>query len=180
MNKECGFAFSYRFYSPFTICHPLLCPGVPVSTIEQQLENLTDIDQAETEDDSYHQQWERFRRNPLNLNTADENDLRELKILSGLQIANLISYRKLVGKLISVYELQAVPTWDIQIIKKLLPFITVEPIDITDILKQDSVRVITLVISLFPGTGKVSRFEKTSTEQNMWAAHQTFSLSIPL
>ena len=51
----------------------------PVSTIEQQLENLTDVDQSETEDDSYHQQWERFRRNPLNLNTADENDLRELK-----------------------------------------------------------------------------------------------------
>jgi len=37
----------------------------PVSTIEQQLENLTDVDQAETEDDSYHQQWERFRKNPL-------------------------------------------------------------------------------------------------------------------
>ena len=60
----------------------------PVTTIEQQLENLTDVDQAETEDDSYHQQWERFRKNPLNMNTADENDLRELKILSGLQIAN--------------------------------------------------------------------------------------------
>jgi len=30
----------------------------PVSTLEQQFENLTDVDQAETEDDSYHQQWE--------------------------------------------------------------------------------------------------------------------------
>ena len=58
-------------YSPFT----LYAQESPVSTIEQQLENLTDIDQAETEDDSYHQQWERFRRNPLNLNTADETDL---------------------------------------------------------------------------------------------------------
>jgi len=100
------------------------------------LENLTDVDQAETEDDSYHQQWERFRKNPLNMNTADENDLRELKILSGLQIANLISYRKLVGKFISIYELQAIPSWDVQIIKKLLPFITVaEPIDLNEIFK---------------------------------------------
>src|SRR6186713_2740540 len=108
----------------------------PVSTIEQQLENLTDVDQAETEDDSYHQQWERFRRNPLNMNAADENDLRELKILSGLQIANLISYRKLVGKFISIYELQAIPSWDVSIIKKLLPFITIaEPIDLSDIFK---------------------------------------------
>lgn len=108
----------------------------PVSTIEQQLENLTDTDQSETEDDSYHQQWERFRKNPLNMNTADENDLRELKILSGLQIANFLSYRKLIGKFISIYELQAVPSWDIQIIKKLLPFITIaEPINITGVFK---------------------------------------------
>ena len=108
-----------------------------MSTIEQQLENLSDIDQSETEDDSYHQQWERFRKNPLNMNTAEENDLRELKILSGLQIANFLSYRKLVGKFISVYELQAVPSWDIQIIKKLLPFITIsEPINITEVFRS--------------------------------------------
>lgn len=108
----------------------------PLSTIEQQIENLTETDQAETEDDSYQQQWERFRKNPLNLNTADETDLRELKIISGLQIANFILYRKFIGKFISIYELQAVPSWDIQIIKKLLPFITVqEPINIADVFK---------------------------------------------
>ena len=98
-------------HSLFTI-HSL-CPGISGINVEQQLENLTDVDQAETEDDSYLQQLERFRRNPLNMNTADENDLRELKILSGLQIANFISYRKLFGKFISIYELQAVPAWDV-------------------------------------------------------------------
>jgi len=119
-------------YSLFT----LHAQETPVSTIEQQIENLTEVDQAETEDDSYQQQWERFRKNPLNLNTADETDLRELKIISGLQIGNFILYRKLLGKFISVYELQAVPSWDIQIIKKLLPFITVEePISISDVFK---------------------------------------------
>ena len=50
----------------------------PISTLEQQFENLTDVDQAETEDDSYHQQWERFRRNPLNLNTAESMVCRSL------------------------------------------------------------------------------------------------------
>ena len=137
----------------------------PVSTIEQQLENLTDVDQAETEDDSYHQQWERFRRNPLNLNTADENDLRELKILSGLQIANLISYRKLVGKFISIYELQAVPSWDTQIIKKLLPFITVaESIDLPEIFKtRFKVGEHTLSFRYSEVLEKSAGFEKTST-----------------
>ena len=137
----------------------------PISTLEQQFENLTDVDQAETEDDSYHQQWERFRRNPLNLNTADENDLRELKILSGLQIANLISYRKLMGKFISVYELQAVPTWDVQIIKKLLPFITVaEPVELTDFFKtRFKVGEHTLSFRYSEVLEKSAGFEKTST-----------------
>src|SRR6185436_15789563 len=103
---------------------------------EQQLENLTDADQTETEDDSYLQQLEHFKKNPVNLNTADENDLHELKILTDLQIANFISYRKLFGKLISIYELQSVPSWDVYTIRKLLPFITLsEPVKIVDVFK---------------------------------------------
>jgi len=148
-------------YSPLT----LDAQESPVSTIEQQLENLTDVDQAETEDDSYHQQWERFRRNPLNMNAADENDLRELKILSGLQIANFLSYRRLFGKFISIYELQAVPSWDIQIIKKLLPFITVdEPLDLTDVFKtRFSKGDHTLSFRYSQVLEKSAGFEKTST-----------------
>ena len=148
-------------YTPFI----LYGQESPVSTIEQQLENLTDVDQAETEDDSYHQQWERYRRNPLNMNTADENDLRELKILSGLQIANFISYRKLLGKFISTYELQAVPAWDVQIIKKLLPFITVaEPIDLNDIFKtRFSKGDHSLSFRYSQVLEKSAGFEKTST-----------------
>ncbi|MEI2738611.1 MAG: hypothetical protein V9F01_07490 [Chitinophagaceae bacterium] len=39
-------------------------------------------------------------------------------------MSNLISYRNLFGKLISIYELQAVPAWDVNTIRKLLPFVT--------------------------------------------------------
>ncbi|MDZ4794161.1 MAG: helix-hairpin-helix domain-containing protein [Bacteroidota bacterium] len=96
---------------------------IPVST-EQQLENLTDADQAETEDDTYLQELENFRRNPLNVNTAEADELKQLRIVTDLQIANLISYRNLFGKLLSIYELQAVPAWDVNTIRKLLPFIS--------------------------------------------------------
>ncbi len=96
---------------------------IPPST-EQQLENLTDVDQAETEDDSYLQSLENYRRNPLNLNEADVADLRELRMLTDLQIANFISYRRLFGKFISIYELQAIPTWDVTTLRKLQPFVT--------------------------------------------------------
>ena len=107
--------------------HFLLIPcsaqEIPLTT-EQQLENLADAEQAETEDDTYLQELEHFKTNPVNLNTADADELKQLRVLTGLQIANLISYRNLLGKLISIYELQAVPSWNIITIKKIVPFVT--------------------------------------------------------
>lgn len=101
-----------------------MAQDIPPNT-EQQFENLTDAEQAETEDDSYLQQLEQFRKNPVNLNTADAAELKELRIITDLQIENLLAYRRLIGKLISIYELQAVPSWDVNTIRKLLPFITI-------------------------------------------------------
>jgi len=97
---------------------------IPPNT-EQQLENLTDADQTETEDDSYVVQLQYFKKHPLNLNDASANDLKELFFLTDLQIENLLSYRRLLGKFISIYELQAIPAWDLSIIKKILQFVTI-------------------------------------------------------
>ena len=104
----------------------------PPQTIQQQLENLTEAnDDAVTEDDSYLQELVHFIKNPINLNYADEGQLQELKLLTPLQISNLIFYRKLLGRFISVYELQAVPDWDISLIKRIKPYITVsEKVDV--------------------------------------------------
>ncbi len=98
----------------------------PGSSAEEQLENITaNKEDAETEDDSYLIELNSFLKNPVNLNTADRNLLEDLKILSPMQIQSLISYRERLGKLISIYELQAVPGWDVRTIAKLRPFITV-------------------------------------------------------
>ncbi len=111
---------SYSFFF-----HPFRGWGqeIPPSA-EQQLENQTDADQGETEDDAYLRELEQFRKHPVNLNTADADELNQLRILTGLQIANLVAYRNIFGKFISIYELQAVPAWDINTIRELLPFIT--------------------------------------------------------
>jgi len=92
---------------------------------EQQLENLAEANESETEDDSYLQSLEIFKKNKLNINTADVRELRELKILTDLQIQSLLRYRQLLGKLVSIYELQAVPYWNVDIIRNIFPFITV-------------------------------------------------------
>ncbi|MEJ7679979.1 MAG: helix-hairpin-helix domain-containing protein [Segetibacter sp.] len=97
----------------------------PGSVPEQQLENLTEQQEGETEDDSYLQSLVQLRKNPINLNTAQENELHELRMLSDLQIQSLLSYRRLLGNLISIYELQAVPLWDVETIQQVLPYVRV-------------------------------------------------------
>ena len=95
------------------------------STTEQQLENLAEANDAEPEDDADLQQLDHFKKHPLNINTAGEEELSALTMLTGLQIQQFLAYRKLLGKLINQYELQSVPSWDIATIKKLLPFIEI-------------------------------------------------------
>lgn len=97
---------------------------LPVVT-EQQLENLADQEEGETEDDTFLQELDYFKKNQLNLNTVEFSDLRQLRLLTDLQISNFISYRKLFGAFISIYELQAIPTWNIPTIKKIIPFVTI-------------------------------------------------------
>ncbi len=62
---------------------------------------------------------------PLDLNKADRNDLEGLYILSLIEINMFLNYRSKYGALLSVYELQAIPDWEITTIRKLLPFIEV-------------------------------------------------------
>ena len=96
------------------------------TTTEQQLENITEnSEDQETEDDSYLQQLNQLQRNPVNINKADETLFKELRILTALQIHSFLTYRSLLGKLISLYELQAVPGWDLVTIQKIKPFISV-------------------------------------------------------
>jgi hypothetical protein len=77
------------------------------------------------DDDAHWQQLDFFRRNPLDLNHASAEDLLALEIIGSVQAEQFIRYRQLLGKLIHIYELQAVPSWDIETIQKILPYIKI-------------------------------------------------------
>jgi hypothetical protein len=97
---------------------------VPAVT-QQQLENIAETNDEDPKDDNLLQQLDYFRKHPISLNAATAEELQSLKIITDLQINNFIRYRNLLGKFISIYELQAVPTWDVLTIKKILPYIFV-------------------------------------------------------
>ena len=98
----------------------------PPVVMEEQLENLTEANEdVVTEDDSWMQDMAYFLKYPVNLNYAEEGLLQQLKLLTPLQISNLLLYRKAFGIFIHIYELQAVPGWDVSTIRRVVPYITV-------------------------------------------------------
>ena len=99
----------------------------PVSpATQQQLESMTAANgDAETEDDAYLQLLQGLLKHPLDLNAATAADLATLKWINPLQAQHLIDHRQLLGPFISIYELQAVPLWTVELLLKLRPYITV-------------------------------------------------------
>ncbi len=94
-------------------------------TTQQQLENIEEATDEDPKDDNLLQELDYFKRHPLNLNTATVEELQSLKMITDLQIGNFILYRGLLGNLVNIYELQAVPTWDLFTIRKILPYVFV-------------------------------------------------------
>jgi hypothetical protein len=70
-----------------------------------------------------------YYQTPVNLNAASREELRALLLLSETQITNLLKHRETTGPLLSLYELQAVPGWDVRAIYRVLPFVTVQSDD---------------------------------------------------
>lgn len=103
---------------------------------EQQLENLAEREEGELEDDSFLQELEALRKRRINLNTATPEDLERLQLLNALQVHALLQYRLLLGSFIHLYELQAVPHWDVATIQKILPYVSVN--DETPVAKRVS------------------------------------------
>lgn len=116
-----------------TICLHLQGQEQPGMDTEQQLENQTaSASDAAVNDDGWWQYLEVLKKHPLNINTATATELMELQLLTPLQIHQLIQYRKILGNLISIYELQAVPGWELSQIEKIVPYITVRTPELTE------------------------------------------------
>ncbi|WP_160713549.1 ComEA family DNA-binding protein [Chitinophaga solisilvae] len=95
------------------------------AAMENTLENETAGKEAVPEDDADWQQLNAYARHRIQLNTADAAALQSLGILTPLLVNNFLTYRRLLGNLVSIYELQAVPGFDPDIIRQMLPYVKV-------------------------------------------------------
>ena len=93
---------------------------------ELQLETMAESNtDADTEDDAYQLEMEGLLKDPLDINKANESELGQLKLLTHFQVKQLLSYRRLLGNFVSIYELQAIPGWDIYSIRKIIPYVAI-------------------------------------------------------
>ena len=96
------------------------------SLLRDLVESFVESTESEAFDfNTLYERLERYYHSPLDLNAAGEGDLLDMLIFSDLQIFNLISYRNNYGDLIDVRELQAIPGFEPDFIRSLLPFVRV-------------------------------------------------------
>lgn len=100
--------------------------NVNTDHIEEIIENLLQDNESEDYDfDTYFEIFSFYADHPINLNRTTKEELAELLLLSDNQINQLFEYLKQERKLISIYELQAIPSFDMITIYNILPFVKV-------------------------------------------------------
>lgn len=101
-----------------------------ISKKEIDVQRLIDeLISYQDDDVNYEELYENYLdllNHPLELNNASAEQLRNLFILNEIQVNSFLKYREENGALLSEYELQSIPNFDLQIIEKILPFISVK------------------------------------------------------
>ena len=112
------------------LCLPLLTCAQEYPRKEVDLERLADeLFGFQDLDLNYEDLYENLAlllANPMNLNKATAEEIRFVNILTEEQLQNFLTYRNEMGRLLSVYELQAIPGFDLQTIYRIVPFFTVQ------------------------------------------------------
>lgn len=117
--------------------------------IEKRIEMIAEANE-ETEIDytTLFDELSSIFENPIDLNSAKKDQLEQLILLSDIQIRNLHEHIIKNGKLISIYELQAIEGFDLETIQNILPFIKVEDnfltphISVRELIKNSSSQLI--------------------------------------
>jgi hypothetical protein len=93
--------------------------------LEKTIETLAENSEEEVDYTNIFENLTFYLDHPLELNTASADELQQLLLLDEFQINALLKHRDEFGKLLSIYELQAVTGFDLPLIYQLLPYVKV-------------------------------------------------------
>ncbi len=89
--------------------------------VEEIISNLEEDDFDNIE--FYVQLLEELSRRPMDLNRDDLSPLADAGLISNEQIIALDNHINKYGRLLAIYELQSIPSWDLRAINRIRPFI---------------------------------------------------------
>jgi hypothetical protein len=130
-----------RYLRNYTLTHifiQLLSHSITQSAVAQSLprpeidltafvQNLLPLQPENANSNDLYESLLQLYTSPLDLNTCTRDELEGIYLLSERQLNSFFGYRYQFGNLLSVYELQAVPDFDLPTIYKLMAFATVVP-----------------------------------------------------
>jgi len=94
--------------------------------IENFVEDLFGMQRTDEDYEDLYESLLQVFLNPINLNKTNPEELKSIYILSPIQINNFFEYQNKFGKLLSLYELQAIPEFDLETIYQILPFVVLD------------------------------------------------------
>ncbi len=98
--------------------------NIDLDLLVQEL--FAEQDDANVPYEDFYETLFQYYQRPLDLNHTTPEELAALYLLSRPQITAFFSYVAENGKLLSIYELQAIPGFDLRTIMRLLPFVQVQ------------------------------------------------------
>lgn len=94
--------------------------------LENFIEELFAMQRTDADYEDLYESLLQVFLNPINLNKTTPEELGSLYILTPAQIHHFFQHQKKHGPLISMYELQSIPEFDLETIYKILPFVELE------------------------------------------------------
>jgi len=108
------------------ICHQANAQDIPQELqllMEQYLEEQ-ELDEFDVSDIMIR--LESYQTSPLNINKAEYDDLKDLILLTDIQIQSILTHRNKYGELIRLEELQVIPGIDLETIKRIRSFVSIK------------------------------------------------------
>jgi len=109
----------------FVTAQQVRIPQIDEAYIQNKLEEIAETTDEELDYSEIMDQLYSLQNNPLNLNKASFEDFKQIFFLNDLQILSIIRHRERYGDFLSLYELQSLPHFDMDLIQHILPFVSV-------------------------------------------------------
>jgi len=93
--------------------------------LEDFIERNFSVQDENTNYEDIYESLFQLYQSPVDLNSAGRQDMQSLLLLTNIQINEFLRHRAQNGDLLSIYELQSIPAFDLETIYAILPFVTV-------------------------------------------------------